>query len=178
MVALKPTERHRADIGQTAPGRLELWPECEQGKDRQMAQPLDRQIEQLEGGGIRPVGVLEQDHDRSPARESLELIEQRGERPAALLRGADRQRRIAVAGRDRQQRGKKRYHLLPPRWLDPEERLDLVEALLGRIVGLEPCCSLQLRDDWTKRAVTVVGRTLIVQANGTLAGDAFSESRS
>src|SRR5215510_5282755 len=135
-------------------------------------------VEQLDGGGIRPVGVLEQDHDRSPAREGLELIEQCGECSAALLCRAERQRRIAVAGRDRQQRGKKWYHLLPPRWVDLEERLDFVEALFGRIVGLEPCRSLQLRDDWTKRAVAVVGRTLIVQANGTLAGDAFSESRS
>jgi len=58
------------------------------------------------------VRVLKQEQDRLLAGESLESIEQCRERPAALLRGAERQRRIALVERDRQQRGKKRRYSL------------------------------------------------------------------
>ena len=142
-----------------------------------MAHPLDRQIEQLERGGIRPVRVLEQEQDRLLSGETLELIEQCRERPAALLRGAERQRRIPLAERDRQQRRKKRRCGLNPRCVHSEERFQLVEALLGRIVCLEPRRSLQLGDERMKRAVGVVGRALVTQARVRLAGDALGKSR-
>jgi hypothetical protein len=73
-----------------------------------LAHPLDRQIEELEGGGIRPVRILEREQDRLPPGEILELIEQCRERAAALLRRAERQRRISLAKRDRQQRSENR----------------------------------------------------------------------
>ena len=130
-VAVEATERQGADVGETNPGRLELRSEGEQCKDRQLAHPLDHQIEQLEGGGIRPVRVLEHEQDRLPAGETLELIEQCRKRPAALLRGAERQRRIPLAERDRQQRSKKRRYGLNPRSAQGEERFQLVKALLG-----------------------------------------------
>ena len=55
-----------------------------------MAHPLDSQIQQLEGGSIRPLRILEREQNRLPASETLELIEQCRERPAAMLRGAER----------------------------------------------------------------------------------------
>ena len=45
VTAVEATERQRADIGETNPGRLEFRPQGEQGKDRQLAHPLDSQIE-------------------------------------------------------------------------------------------------------------------------------------
>src|SRR5262249_3342704 len=74
-VAVEATERQGADVGQTNPGRLELRSEGEHRKDRELTHPLDRQSEELEGGGIRPVRVLEREQDRLPAGETLELIE-------------------------------------------------------------------------------------------------------
>jgi hypothetical protein len=56
------------------------------------------------------VRVLEREQDRLAAGEALELIEQCRERAATLLRGAERQRRIPPAERERQQRRKKRRH--------------------------------------------------------------------
>ena len=111
-----------------------------------------------------------------PAGETLELIEQGRERPATVLRGAQRQRRIALAERDRQQRSKKWRYGLNPRCVHSEDRFQLVEALLGRIVCLEPRRSLQLGDEWTKRAAGVVGRALVTQARVWLAGDALGQS--
>ena len=67
------------------------------------------------------------------------MIEQcRQPRLAALLRGAERQRWIPLAERDRQQRSEKRCDGLYPRSAHGEERFQLVKALLGRIVCLEP----------------------------------------
>src|SRR5262249_40287656 len=106
------TERQGADVGETDPGRPELRSKGEQCKDRQLVHPLDGQIEQLEGGGVRPVRILERKQDRLPAGETPRLIEHGRQRPAALLRGAERQRRIALAERDRQQGSKKRRYSL------------------------------------------------------------------
>src|SRR6476620_7118224 len=121
--------------------------------------------------------VLAQEQDRLLAGETLELIEQFRECLAALLNGAERLRRIPLASRDRQQRGKKWRYGLNPRCAHREERFQLVEALLRGIVCLEPRGSLQLGDERTKRAVGVVGRALVTQARVRLAGDALAESR-
>src|SRR4029077_4615787 len=45
VAAIEATERQRADIGETNPGWLEFRPQGEQGKNRQLAYPLDSQIE-------------------------------------------------------------------------------------------------------------------------------------
>src|SRR5262249_57055985 len=121
--------------------------------------------------------VLEREQDRLPAGETLELIEQCRQRAAALLCRAERQRRIALAKRDRQQRSKKRRYGLNPRCLHSEDRFQLVEALRRRIVCLEPRRPLQLGDERAKRAVGIVGRALVTQTRVRLAGDALSESR-
>src|SRR5262245_18729966 len=84
---------------------------------------------------------------------------------------------MSFAERDRQQRRKKRRYSFDPRCAHGEERFELVELLLGRIVGLEPGRSLQLGDERTKRAVGVVGRAWVTQARGRLARAALGESR-
>ena len=121
--------------------------------------------------------ILEREQDRLLSGETLELIEQCRERPATLLRWAERQRRIPLAERDRQQRSKKRRYGFNGRSAYGEERFQLVEALLGRIICLELRRSLQLGNERTKRAVGVVRRALITQARVRLADDALSESR-
>jgi hypothetical protein len=67
-----------------------------------LAHPLDSQIEELQGGSVGPVRILEQEQDRFLTREILELVEQSRKRAAALLRRVERELRIAVAERDRQ----------------------------------------------------------------------------
>jgi hypothetical protein len=142
-----------------------------------LTHPLDRQIEELERSGIRPLRILERKQDWLPGGETLDLIEQCRQRAAALLRRAERQRRIPLAERDRQQRSKKRRYGFDPRCAQGKDRFQLVEALRGRIVCLEPRRPLQLGDERTKRAVGMVGRALITQARVRLAGDALGERR-
>ena len=95
-------ERYAGDVRQPGPGRLVFRPEGDQHQYRQGAEPLDHQIEHFERGRIGPVGVLEQHQDRLLSRQCFELVEQGRQGQAALLRGTQCERRIAVAGRDRQ----------------------------------------------------------------------------
>jgi len=95
-------ERYAGDVRQPGPGRLVFRPEGDQHHYRQGAEPLDHQIEHFERGRIGPVGVLEQHQDRLLSRQCFELVEQGRQGQAALLRGTQCERRIAVAGRDRQ----------------------------------------------------------------------------
>src|SRR5215467_10470380 len=78
--------------------------------------------------------------------------------------------------RDRQQRSKKRRYGFNSRSVHSKDRLQLVEALLGRIVRLEPRRSLQWGDERMEGAVGVIGRALKTQAR-VRAGDALGQSR-
>jgi len=101
-------ERDAGDVRETGPGRLVFQPEGDRHQYRQGADALDRQIEYFERGRIGPVGVLEQHQDRLLPRQCFNLVEQGRQGQPALLRGTQCERRVAVAGRDRQQGCKER----------------------------------------------------------------------
>ena len=88
--------------------------------------------------------VLAQEQDRLLAGETLELIEQCRERPAALLNGAERQRRIPLAERDRQQRGKKRRYGLSRDALVARS----ASSLSRRCSGVSSVLNLAARSNW------------------------------
>jgi hypothetical protein len=93
-------ECYAGDAREAGPWRFVFRSEGDQHQYRQSADPFDRQIEHFERTRIGPVDVLEQHQDRLLPRQSFELIEQGCEGQAALLRGAQCQRRIALAGRN------------------------------------------------------------------------------
>jgi len=101
-------ERDAGDVREAGPERLVFRPEGDQHQYRQGADALDRQIEHFERGRIGPVGVLEQHQYRLLPRQCFELVEQGCQGQPPLLRRAQSERWIAVAGRDRQQRSKER----------------------------------------------------------------------
>ena len=108
-----------------------------------MTYPLDSQIEELKGGSVGPVRILEHEQDRFLTREILELVEQSRKRAAALpvRQGVEEDEpRIPVAEWDRQERSKKRCRVLNARSGYRQKRFQLVEALLGRIVCLKSGC--------------------------------------
>jgi len=79
-------------------------------------------LERSSRPSVKVLTLGRREQDRLPASETLELIEQCRQRPAALLRGAERQRRIPLAERDRQQRSKKRRDSFEPRCAHGEDR--------------------------------------------------------
>jgi hypothetical protein len=177
VATIEAAELYDADIWKPDPGRFEFRPKGEKGKGRYLAHSIDHEIQQLEGGGIGPMCILEQEQDRFLMRQPFELIEQCRQRAAKLLRGTERQGRIPAAQWDRQQRRQQRDCIAGLRPGLAEKRLQSVEALLGRIVRLEPRRPLQLDDERIKRAVGVVRRTLVTQDRVRFVGDALLERR-
>jgi hypothetical protein len=76
---------------------------------------------------------------------------------------------ITIADRDRQERGEQRHCLddVPVRL--SEQGLQLIEPLLGGVVGHEACRELELADDRVEGAVGVARRALVAQVEVRLA---------
>ena len=82
-----------------------------QGDEHEHGQGLhaiDHQLQQFQRRRIGPMHVLVQGQHRPVRSQSRQLIDQRLERALLLLLRAQLQRRIAVAGRNRQQCGEQR----------------------------------------------------------------------
>jgi len=119
------------------------------------------------------VDVLEQHQYGFLPRQCFELVEQGRQGQAALLGGTQCKRRIALAGRDRQQGSEERC-----RFGDARRRqygFELVELRLGRVGGGEAGGTPQLNDKGVQDAVAVIGRALIAQPRVRLALDLGSE---
>jgi hypothetical protein len=166
-------ECYAGDVREAGPRRLVFRPEGDQHQYWQGADALDRQIEHFERTRIGPVDVLEQHQDRSLPRQCFELVEQGRERQAALLRRAQCERRIAVAGRDRQQGSKERCGFRDAR--RRQYGFELVELRLRRVLGGEAGGATQLHDKGVQDAVAVIGRALILQPRVPLARDLGGE---
>jgi hypothetical protein len=59
--SVEPVEQQCADMRRSAPGLLEFGTKCDDQQDRQSADTVDRQIQQLARGRVDPMDVLE-DH--------------------------------------------------------------------------------------------------------------------
>src|SRR5690348_10362649 len=162
-LTIQSAQHQSADVGKRAPGRLELGSKRDECENRQLADPLDNEMKQLERGVVGPLNVFYQQQDRLAPRLVLELVKQGRKRAAALLRRAKPELWISVSERDRQQRRKERGHSLDVGRSRGEQHLQLVEAYLGRVVHLEPGSSLQLLDERTQCTPGVVGRALVLK---------------
>src|SRR5690349_17582543 len=121
--------------------------------------------------------IFKNEQDRLLAGKPLELIEQRSKCSATLLRRTQRQRRVPIVKWDRKQRCKKRRYGSNSRCAYGEQRLNLSEPLLGRVVCLKTSCPLQLFNEGTKCAVGVIRRALIAQTPMRIAGNSLPDGR-
>ena len=103
-----PESAERDRVRPARPGRDELRPEGDHDQHGQVLHPVDRQPEQLQGGRVGPVRVLQHGQDQPLRGQARELVDQGLERqPLAPLRRQG-ERRVASLGRDRQQVGQQR----------------------------------------------------------------------
>jgi hypothetical protein len=77
VMPVEAIERQHADLFLAGPDRLELGAERHDQQDRQAVNTFDYQVEQLPRGRVRPMRVLEDRNDRLPARQALNLPDQR-----------------------------------------------------------------------------------------------------
>jgi hypothetical protein len=140
------------------PGRGELGPEGGDQQDPKRRHPIDDQIIELEGGRVAPLRILEQHHHRLPRRQPLHLRHQRPQRHLLLLLRGKMERRVALAGGERQQRRQQRRGLAKIVGRLGEHRLQLVEARVGGVLAPEPGCPFEVGDRRVERMVLVVRR--------------------
>ena len=127
--------------------------------------------DQLEGGGVDPVRVLEHHQHRPAAREPEELLDQHGQRAGApLLRGEVR-RRVARARVDPEQRRDQRRRLADVLRPLAQQRLELVELRRLGVGGLEAGGEAELLGHRPERRAGVVGRALVAERRVLLARD-------
>jgi hypothetical protein len=88
--------------------------------------------------------VLEQHQHRRSRRQPFDLRHQCPQCPLLLLLRGEVERRIALAGGDRQQCREQRRGLAEIVGRLRQHRLELVEPLLGRILAPEPGRPLEL----------------------------------
>jgi hypothetical protein len=90
------------------PRRRELGPIGHDQQHRQLANVIDDDVEELPRRGIDPVRVF-QDHQHGPARgESGKLHKKAPQQQLLAALEAERQRGMALVGRDREKVGKER----------------------------------------------------------------------
>ena len=157
------------------PGRRELRARGDQQQHGQGLHPFDGALEELGRCRVEPLAVL-QHHEHRLVSGKTAQADPAGPQssvPLALRRHV--QRRIAPPRRDGEQCREQRRHLGRVVCGLAQQRLQLVELALGRIVGLEGRRSFQLLDDWMKRAVHMVGRTIVPKPRVRLVGQPLEQ---
>jgi hypothetical protein len=117
------------------PGRRKFWPEGEDHQHPQPENPIDEKVEGLARGGIAPVHVLPYHQHRLTRRQPLKLCQLGMKRLLLELLRSEIERRIAVAGRDRQQVREQRNGLTEIIGTLGQDCLELGEPLLGGILA-------------------------------------------
>src|SRR5262252_6270765 len=120
--------------------------------------------------------ILENHNDRLPAGQTLELPDKGLQCPLFLpLRAEARQWMLS---RSRQRREiSKQSHILVRRPGEGKHGLELLPLGRGQIVTDEPCRVPELLDKREQRAVLVIGRTEIAQAEVRLAAEPLFQRR-
>src|ERR1043166_807137 len=96
--------------------------------------------------------IFENAQNRPLSRQAIEPIEYGCKDLAALLLGAQRERRIAPSERYREERGKERCHGGNRRRARCQHGFQLVEPPLGRIVRLDLGRALELGGEGVERS--------------------------
>ena len=120
--------------------------------------------------------VLEDHQHRALARQRFHLRNERLQRSLPTLGRGQIERGIASIIRQRQHLGKQR-HVLDRGRSPRQQRIELVELRLRRIIARQSGGPFHLADDRVKRAVGVLRRAEIAQPRVRFAGEAFEQRR-
>ena len=96
---VQTVESQHVDLRLAGPRRLELWAERHDQQHRQAADTLDGEIEQLQRGGVKPMRILPYRNHRLFVRQTLELTDQRLQRPFLFSLRTEIWQRVALRSR-------------------------------------------------------------------------------
>jgi len=167
---VEPAQGHRRYLRQPAPGRDEFRAVGRNDKHRQARRALDRAVEQIARTGVDPVQVFADEQHRLSPRQPYEVPDQGLEGPFLLTPQAQCKRRIALLRRQRQQVHEE-GRIFDRRRCRREQRCELVEPRLDRILAREPGGAFELGDERVEGALLVMRRTEIAQPRMRLADE-------
>src|SRR5919204_5728316 len=135
---------------------------------------LDGEVEQLARGRVDPMRVLENHQYRLLASQTVELPDQRLQCSLLFALRTEVGQQVALRSRQRQQVGEKRHVLV--RWCRAgQQGFELPQPCCGQIVAHEPRSSAELVDERKQRAVLVVRRAEVAQAEMRLDVEALHQ---
>ena len=142
------------------PGRLELGPERQDTQDRQARQAGDDSPEQLDGRGIRPVEILDDEEQRMTSRVGDEQGLEDSQRRGAGVAGAEFGAGSAVPAADRQELREQRHGLRRVEARVDDRLLQHLQVLAARVRSFEAEQALEEPDDRVEGRGLVVSRAL------------------
>ncbi len=171
----QPAQHQGRDMRMGVPARLEFGARGDDDQDCPVLCPIDQEIDHLTGRRVDPVQILECDHQRLLARKAEEMIDQRRDGRILLLLRRQLQWRIAVTGRNGQQRGKQRRNLLDVAMSGSDRGLQARQRLHGRILAIETERVFELLGERIERRGGVIGRALERDLSMAVTGDPFED---
>ena len=136
------------------PARRKLRPVGEHDQQRNVPDPVDQEVDDVEGGRIGPMDVLEQHHRRLPPGDGRRRVDESAQRLVLEFPRRHRDRPVALLARDREHRGDEPDVIARPAVFADDQRFELVELLLGRVVAREPQGALEIVDDRVSGAIS------------------------
>ena len=161
--AAEAVEREPRHVRVPAQGRLVVRPARQQHQRPRARDPVKGLAEELEGGGVDPVRVLEHHQHRSATREPEELLDQHGQRAGTPLLRGEVLRRVACTGVHPEQRRDQRRRLADVLHALAQQRLELVELRRLGVGGREAGGEAELLGHRPKRRAGVMGRALVAE---------------
>ena len=133
----QPVQGQAGLVSDGGPWRLELGAEGEHREDG-VLQALGEELRQeLEGGRVHPVQVLDDEQHRLPRRANVQPLEHGPKGLFTLPGRRQRQRRVAIRGREREQRRPQRHGFGPGQAVLVQPVQHPVEPGLRRFLAAE-----------------------------------------
>jgi len=122
-------------MGPERPGRTELRPRRVEEEERRRRPLLDEELPQLEGRGIDPLEILDEDDERLEACGPEQPGGERGEEPPSRHVRRGQHRRVALGDGEIEQGRDERQRLLGIEPRRPERPLERRDAGLRRVLA-------------------------------------------
>ena len=154
-----------------AQGRLVVRPARQQQQRPRARDPVKGLAEELQGGGVDPVRILDYHQHRSATREAEELLDQHGQRAGTPLLRREVFRRVACARVYPEQLRDQRRRLFDVLHALTQQRLELVELRCLGVGRRQARGVTELLGHRPKRRTGVKGRALVAERDVLAPGD-------
>jgi hypothetical protein len=140
---------------------LEAWPGGNEHEHTRFRDPAQDQLDQLQGGRIHPMRILDPQQHRLRGRKPGDLLHKDVQCSRPALLGREVERRIVRGGIQANQGSQELQSFGVVAHGGAQECLQFGEPLLGAVAGRQACGMAQVMNDRPEGTAYVVGRALV-----------------